>query len=167
MVSTERPLASSAFGILAGALALIFFTATVVSAIASARADHRTESLATKLESVTSDLTDLRDEQAQDQVGTLKARANLTHQNEVLQYQIRVTQQQNRTLIRLLRFNGIAVPESSSAGSATRPKAPRRTSPGTPIPTGPSPSGPSPDPSLWCQLVPQLCGFPLSVPTIP
>jgi len=148
MAAKVKPWTASALGVLAGALALFLLTAVVVGAIASARADDRTEALATKLERVTNDLTALRDNQAAQQQGTLKARSTLMHQNKVLQYQIRVSQQQNKVLIRLLRSMGVKVPESAIAppvGSVTRPKAHRsRTSRGTQTPTAPRPSAPSP-----------------------
>jgi hypothetical protein len=154
-------------GLLLGAIVVLLIAALLGSYTSSSNADTRTEALASKLEKVTHDLTALRDANATQQTSTVKARATLQHNNDVLQYQNRVLQQKILTLIRLLRAQGVTVPPTiapSSTPSAV-PKAPRRLphhSPGSPAPTVPSPTA-----NPVCQLVPALCtGFPLGLPPL-
>lgn len=158
-----------------GLVAVVLVTVILKGAVSSNNADNRTEELTTKLEKVTHDLTALRDEQEASKAGTLKARATLMHQNRVTAYQLRVTQQQNRVLIRLLRAKGIQPPpatlppDTPSSSPSAVPKAPRRTphrSPGSPAPTAPSPSAPSPSqPVPPCPLI--ICvGVPSSLPSL-
>lgn len=168
MATPTKPLTSSLIGIVGGAIALILVTAILTSAVSSSNADSRTEALASKLEKVTNDLTALRDNQDAQQTGTLKARANLMHNNDVLQYQNRVLQQKVLTLIRLLRAQGIQPPAStlpppSTASPSADPKAPRRHP--HPNPGSPAPTAPSPTTSPSCVLLPVACPF-LSLPTL-
>jgi hypothetical protein len=155
-------------GLIAGAIAVTLVTAILVGAVASSRANDRADALTTKLEKVTNDLTALRDANESQQSSTVKTRATLLHNNDVLQYQNRVLLQKLLTTIRLLRAQGVtvpptALPTSSPGASTTRPKVRHPASPG---PTAPSPSG-TPSPNMACQLVPALCtGFPLGLPTL-
>jgi hypothetical protein len=78
-----------------------------------------------------------------------------------------------RLLVKILRENGIDVPAEAFAptrtkpgSSTTRPKGPRRNNPASPTPTAPNPSPrPTPTPAQ-CQVLPQLCGLPLGLPTL-
>jgi len=84
-----------------------------------------------------------------------------------LQRQVAASNRTTAALLRFLRANGIDVPSTIIAPShrqrSTRPKASHRpTSRATPTPIAPTPS---PD-SQFCQVLPQLCGLPLSVPSL-
>lgn len=158
-----QPRTQAFAGVILGIVALVIITALFAAAGSAVTAAHEVRKASDQIETV-------RDAQAERdridherQQGTLKARATLMHQNEVLAYQNRVLQEYLKGLTRLLRREGIDVPTPPKPGSSsTRPKAEPPTSRGTPTPTAPGQRSPDGD----CLLIPPLCGLPLSIPTL-
>lgn len=167
MTVQPRPRTQVLAGLFLGAVALGLITALLTAAVSSSSADGKLGGAITKLDAAVDQLEVMRAKQSQLQddldaqrLGTVKARKAAVLRDEELRRRLYV-------LTVFLRRQGYAVPNLAPPSGENRPKVRRPTSPASPTPTAPSPSAPSPNPSLSCRLVPQLCRFPITLPTIP
>lgn len=153
-----QPWFRSAFGLIAGIVALALVTALLTAAVYSYSAAGKANDISAKFNKQLDELQVNAEESDARSARAQRERADLMAQNETLQRQL-------RALGKFLRPHDIAAPNVAAPAPSPRaePKPPRKPRP-KPRPVKPTPT-PKQPPSAFCQTFPTLCE-PLEFPKV-